>query len=134
MTRGFVPTGNHSRGFTLLEVLVAIALLAVGLLGMATLVGSVINYNQLAQHVTTATTLAQDRIEELKNTGYDNIAEGSSTEANIDALGDAGGVYNRSTEVDEDAVFQNTKTVEVTVSWDWKGNTHNVVLNTIIAR
>jgi type IV pilus assembly protein PilV len=134
MTRGFVPTGNHSRGFTLLEVLVAIALLAVGLLGMATLVGSIINYNQLAQHVTTATTLAQDRIEELKNTGYDNIAEGSSTEANIDALGDAGGVYNRSTEVDEDAVFQNTKTVEVTVSWDWKGNTHNVVLNTIIAR
>jgi type IV pilus assembly protein PilV len=134
MTRGFVPTGNHSRGFTLLEVLVAIAVLAVGLLGMATLVGSVINYNQLAQHVTTATTLAQDRIEELKNTGYDNIAEGSSTEANIDALGDAGGVYNRSTEVDEDAVFQNTKTVEVTVSWDWKGNTHNVVLNTIIAR
>jgi type IV pilus assembly protein PilV len=134
MTRGFVPTGNHSRGFTLLEVLVAIALLAVGLLGMATLVGSIINYNQLAQHVTTATTLAQDRIEELKNTGYDNIAEGSSTEANIDALGDAGGVYNRSTEVDEDTVFQNTKTVEVTVSWDWKGNTHNVVLNTIIAR
>lgn len=132
MTRSFGPTWNHSKGFTLIEVLIAIAILAVGLLGMATLAGSIISYNQLAQHITTATALAQDKIEELRGSPYDAVAEG--TESNIDASGGAGGMYNRNTEVDEDVAFQNTKTVEVTVSWIWKGNTHNVVLKTIIAR
>jgi len=134
MTRSFGPTWNHSKGFTLIEVLIAIAILAVGLLGMATLAGSIISYNQLAQHITTATALAQDKIEELKGSPYAAVAEGTVAESNIDASGSAGGMYNRNTEVDEDAAFQNTKTVEVTVSWAWKGNTHNVVLKTIIAR
>jgi type IV pilus assembly protein PilV len=134
MTKGCGPAGNYSKGFTLLEVLIAIALLAVGLLGMATLAGSIISYNQLAQHVTTASALAQDRIEELKGTAYDSVAEGTVVESSIDASGNTGGVYTRNTEVDEDAAYQKTKTIVVTVSWDWKGNTHDVVLKTIIAK
>lgn len=138
MNEGLGVTGNYSRGFTILEVLIAIAILAVGLLGMASLSGSIISYNQLAQQVTAATTLAQDKIEELSGCPYDTVAEGTVAENNIDAGADAGGMYNRSTEVAKidpgDPGYSNTKTIEVTVSWGWRGSTHNVVLKKIITR
>ena len=130
----FGTVDSDSKGFTLIEVLIAIVLLGVGLLGMASLAGSLINYNRFAHSVTIGTTLAQDKIEELRNTRYDGIVEGTVVESSIDATGNAGGTYNRKTEIDADAAFSNTKTVEVTVSWAWKGTTHNVVLKTIVAR
>ena len=128
--KGLLP--NSPAGFTLLEVLLAIAILSVALLAMATLTGSIIGYNQLADQTTTATTLAQDKIEELKNTSYDSISPG--TEPGIDASGNAGGIYDRETIASDDTPAPNMKTIEVKVKWDWKGDTHNVHLRTIVAR
>lgn len=136
MSRRFGPTENFSKGFTLLEVLVAIVILSVGLLGMASLTGSIIGYNQFADNVTTATTLAQDKIEELKNTSYDDISvdPDTVTENDIDADGNPGGIYDRETKVDNNSPATNTKTITVTVTWNWKGTAKEVVLKTIIAK
>ena len=55
-------------GFTLIEVMVSIVILAIGLLGLAPMMAISITGNAFANEATEATVLAQDRIEELKNT------------------------------------------------------------------
>lgn len=122
--KGFLP--NSPTGFTLLEVLIAIVILSVALLGMATLTASIIGYNQFADQTTTATTLAQDKMEELKNTSYSSIDDSSSP--------DTESIYTRSWIVNNDTPNDDMKTITVTVNWDWKGQTHNVVLKTIVAK
>src|SRR3989339_886074 len=70
-------------GFTSIEVIIAIMLLGVALLGLASVTVSVIRGNDFSKMVTTATTQARDKMEELKNTGatqngYDNLLAGGS--------------------------------------------------------
>ncbi len=61
------------RGFTLIEIMIAIFLLAVALLGLASVTTSVIKGNSFSQTLTTATTLAKDKMEELKATSYTDL-------------------------------------------------------------
>lgn len=124
MSKCFGPTDNASKGFTLFEVLVAIVILSVALLGTASLTGSIIGYNQLADQVTTATTLAQGKIEEFKNTNYSSIADSSGLEL----------IYSITSVVEDDIPAADMKTVTVTVSWNWKGAARDVVLKTIIGQ
>ena len=55
--KGDVFQRSHN-GFTLIEVLVAIVILSVGLLGMASLTVAIIQGNKFSNDLTTATTLA----------------------------------------------------------------------------
>ena len=55
-------------GFTLIEVMVSIVILAIGLLGLAPMMAISITGNSFANEATQATIIAQDKIEELKNT------------------------------------------------------------------
>lgn len=111
-------------GFTLLEVLVAVVLLSIGLSGVAAFTGSLMNYNQQANNVMNATTLAQDKLEELKNTSYWDVAGSSDTDS----------IFTRTWNVNSDSPAVNMKTIAVMVSWNWESKTHNVVLKTIVAK
>lgn len=124
---------KNSNGFTLIEALLAMSLLSIAVLGMFTLLHSVMGYNELAETVTTATTLAQDKIEALKNTDYSSITVGTTTETGMDENGtaDSGGIFSRSTTV-EDGTVSNVKIITTVVSWSWKGNPKDVTLKTMI--
>ena len=61
-------------GFTLIEVLVAITILAVGLLALALMQTTAIKANALSSKSTMATQLAQDRLETFKNVSFAAIA------------------------------------------------------------
>lgn len=124
-------------GFTSIEVIIAIMLLGVALLGLASVTVSVIRGNDFSKMVTTATTQARDKMEELKNTGatqngYDNLLAGGSD--TVDA------VYTRQWTVGAvgAAAPQNDQTImkkiTVTVTWTWNIWPHTVTLNTIISR
>ncbi len=63
---------NNKRGFTLLEVMISLVVIAVGLLGIAELSTSVIRGNSFSDKMTTALILAQDRLEELRNLNFNN--------------------------------------------------------------
>ena len=128
MPRCSGPNHGSSKGFTLLEVLVAIVVLSVALLGTASLTGSIIGYNQFADQVTAATTLAQGKIEELKNTDYVSIA-GSTDTQSINST-----TYSREWDVSDDSPAPDMKTITVTVGWNWKGAARDMVLRTIIGR
>ena len=115
----------NSSGFTLIEVMIAVLVLVVGLLGVAGVATTVINGNTFGKEITTATTLAQDKMEELKGMRYSNIASGSDTQ---------GSMYTRIWTSTSDSPAAGMKTIEVMVQFPWKGTTHNVTLKTIVAK
>ena len=116
---------NDSKGFTLVEVMIAILLLAVGLLSVASVATTVINGNRLSRYITTATTLAQDKIETLKDTSYANLGSDSDTQQPI---------YTRTWATTANSPATGMKTIQVTVQFPWKGTTHSVTLRTIVAK
>ncbi|MFQ5780144.1 MAG: prepilin-type N-terminal cleavage/methylation domain-containing protein [Nitrospiria bacterium] len=61
------------KGFTLLEVLIALVILSIGLLGVLGMIASSVRGNTFSQQVSIATNLAQDRIEEMKNVPFDAL-------------------------------------------------------------
>ncbi len=63
-------------GFTLIEVMVAIALLSFGILAVATMQTSAMRANSRGYRLTLATTLAQDRVEYLKTQPYTSLVIG----------------------------------------------------------
>jgi len=122
MSRLLIKRGE-SKGFTLVEVLVAIVLLSVALLALAGLQIMSIRGNSFGNHMTEAVTLAKDVMEEMKNTQWEQI-QGSTD----DPQGASGIVYHRVCSV---TPSDEIKTVTVRVTWD-NGN-HQVALVTKIA-
>ena len=61
------------KGFTLIEVLVALTILSIGILGIAGLAGTGIKSSNYSRSLTQATNFAQERLEGLMGVNYSNI-------------------------------------------------------------
>ena len=117
--------------FTLIEVMIAILILAVGMMAMALLQVTAIRGGSFANQMTQASIYGQDKIEELKNTQYGNIADGNDTIPS-DKSGN-GVTYNRTWTVAVDSPYSGSKTINLTISWTGpQGQTHNVMFSTIV--
>lgn len=126
----FKNAERNEKGFTLIEVLVAIVILSIGLLGMASLTIGIINGNKLSNDLTTATTLAQDEMEDIRRLGYSNAV--SETKAVLSSPYDE---FKREVTVADDSPAPGMKTVTVKVYWGGVSKEeHDVELKTILAR
>lgn len=70
-------------GFTLVELLVAMMVFAVGMLGLAATAGSVTRMMGGAKRQTLAATLAQSRLEKLRSSPCTTLTSGSETARGI---------------------------------------------------
>ena len=116
---------KNDKGFTLIEVMISMVILAVGVLGLAPLMVLSIYSNTYSQDLTRATAVAQDRIEQMKNAG--NFALMPYTEG-PDVID---GTYNRAVRVDDTSTDGSVPVgvyrIKVTISWtDKKGMTRSV--------
>ena len=117
---------DDESGFTLIEIMVAVFLLTIGLLGLMSVSVMVISGNSFSKTMTTATTLAKDKLEELQNTSYADITSSTSAETKET-------IYQRSWTVTANSPGTNMKTIVVVVTWPWQGQTRDVTLRSIIS-
>jgi type IV pilus assembly protein PilV len=122
-----LPVKQKDTGFTLIELLIAIVILSVGLLGMATLTGSIVKKNKFSNDLTAATTLAQDKLEDIRADGYASAA----TEAKTACTGDFS-EYQREVTVSNDTPASGMKQITVKVYWG-PSDAHNVEIKTILS-
>jgi prepilin-type N-terminal cleavage/methylation domain-containing protein len=114
--------GGESKGFTLMEVMIAIVVLSVALLALAGLQIISIRGNSFGNNMTEAITLAKDLMEEMKNEDWEQIADSSNP-----LKGASGITYQRTCSVTQTGKI---KTVTITVTWD--NDNHRVALVTKI--
>lgn len=73
-------------GFTLLEVLISLAFLSIGLLAIVSMQITAMEGNSYSNNLTIATTLAEDKLENLKRLSFNdpNLADSDSNPKDID--------------------------------------------------
>jgi prepilin-type N-terminal cleavage/methylation domain-containing protein len=77
MTTKAFRMNSLRQAFTLIEVLVAMFVLAIGLLGLAGITVVVLRSNTLAQQISQATSITTDLIERIKQVPYGNLLHGT---------------------------------------------------------
>ena len=125
---------TNQNGYMLIEALISIAIFSIGFLAVATLVLSATRNNTRGNILTQANMLARQRLEQIKNTPDITTLPRvltRSTESGIDANGDPGGIYTRTTTIEDTLNYDTSRAVEVTVNWTWQGRNRSVVLRTI---
>jgi prepilin-type N-terminal cleavage/methylation domain-containing protein len=117
---------KKGNGFTLIEVVAGLIILAIGLLAIATMQITSTKGSYFSSNVTQATIFAQDKMEYLKNLSYgdSNLSSGQHDEGII-----SGTIYSRQYHVVEDT-GNSMKTIDVTVRWTDRVN-RSISLSTI---
>ena len=103
----------NNRGFTLLEVLFALAIFSIGILAIAGMQISSINGNSAARMQTEATTLAVERLERLSALPYDHADLDPNNNNPHQATS---GSYTIVWDVTDDDPIALTKTIKIEVT------------------
>jgi len=141
----------QEEGYTLVEILIAIAILAFGLLAVATMQVTAIKTNAIARGISQGLTLGQTKVEELMNLAYsalnDTDLDGTDEDADDDGIDDDGGNFGlNDTGNDSDneepngryTIYWNvavnepvisSKTIRVIVTWTEKGKDKRITLD-----
>jgi type IV pilus assembly protein PilV len=131
LKRGITRSRN---AFTLIEVLVAIVILSVGLLGTAGLTIGIVRGNFFSQNITSATVIAKTQLEAVQNSGYTN-ANTTNFPSSAVTVSMGGASFSRTTTITDNSPAANMKTLSVTVNWNEANNAaRSVTLQTILAQ
>jgi len=116
-------------GFSLIEVMISLAILAIGVLALTELQVTVTKGNSSSSTVVTAVSLAEQKMETLKTAAYKTILAEPPT-----AVAAPGGTYTLQVIVTNNQPMLNVKTVQVIVSGADGQSTFTVPLSTVIAQ
>jgi len=102
---------SSERGLSIIETLIAVALIAIAILGSAAGTSMVIKSNKTNYVMTVAINLAQDKLEELK-ANPTALASGGPVTDSIDGV-----TFSRSWTVTNNTPMTGMKKIDVTVTW-----------------
>lgn len=127
---------RDERGFTLIEVVMASLILTIGLGIIGSITAGIIRKNFYSNRHTQAVILAQNKIEELLNDGYDSEELDEGEYENplnpVNESGDSAGVFTQSWTVQDVYPIPRAKYITSTISWqDREGEEHTVVLTAV---
>ena len=117
------------QGFTLIEVMIALVILSIALVALAGLQVSAIKGNAFSKRMTTAVSIGNEKMEQLKNSSYANILSESSIEVTRSSMN-----FTRQVTVTNNSPLPNTKTVNVMITWSDNSKSHSVPITTIISQ
>ena len=138
---------KNKKGFTLVAVLIAIVVLAVGVLAMARMQGSAAAGNAFSNQGVVALQLAEEMMDRIRvnagNPGDNPSAYNGCAGAVDPALGDCAQWQTRfqnsglsgaagTVVVTNNSPIGSTATITVTVSWNWGVVPRSVILSTIV--
>jgi prepilin-type N-terminal cleavage/methylation domain-containing protein len=108
---------KNEKGFTLLETLVGMAILAVGLLGLLALQVVAMQGNTSGFLISNATALGEQRVEELKGLSSASplLAAGNHADGTVTVQGT---VYTRSYTIQDDSPVSGVSTITMTITWN----------------
>lgn len=124
-------TRKPPASFSLIEVVIAIAILSVGLVGSMRVFPMGLRASRRAERVSRAVMAAERAIESLKLVSWDHLGAGESTSTD--------GEYEVTTAIDQPTVeglvdSASLKRVSVTVHWPQEGRSRTLVLMTYLRR
>jgi len=127
---------KNQNGFTLIEILVASVILTIGVAMIGTVITSVVKKNFLSMRHTQAVILAQNKIEELQNDGYNssNLDEGyyENPFNPVNETGDTSGVFTQLWDIEDVNPIEKAKLITSTVLWlDADGVEKEVILTAV---
>ncbi len=123
------PEGQS--GLTVAEVLVAAAILAGAMLGIAGMVPRAYQNIGIGGQITKAANLAREKMEELKNGSYDALLVRGAPDADPQPIE---GVFSRTWRIEDNGLPAGLKRITVTVSWSMGFGVREVQVMTLVAR
>lgn len=113
-------TPSSNCGFTLVEVLIASLILAIGLLAVATMISRSTLQDSRAYYMTKASMIAEEIFEEMIHAQYDEGDFKNMTDTALNTVVD-GVNYSTNCIINNDTPIKNTKEMTCVVTWNNKG-------------
>jgi type IV pilus assembly protein PilV len=124
-----VPLNN--RGFTLIEVVVAILIMMVGLLGLLATINLAMDMNTRDYMRDEAVRVGEKAMNTTKNSGYASIATGTTTQTISSNVRGVAKNYNVTTTVTQ---LPNSRQISIVVDWTYKGQTYFHGVDSVVAQ
>ena len=125
---------STEEGFTLIEIMIALVILSVGLVALAGLQVSAIKGNAFSKRMTTAVSIANEKLEKLKNSSYASIISESPIQVTITQPNQPSMAFTRQVIVVNNSPLTNMKTVNITVTWSDSLKSYLVPITTIVSQ
>lgn len=118
---------GHAAGFTLIEIMIAMAVLGLGLIALAAMQLQALRFGSSGKHVSQAAVIARVKMEEFQRLPWADVAATAWTAPvteYAEVLGEGGTVNEQAFDLSwrvADLIANRTRAIDVQVTWDEPG-------------
>ena len=123
---------SDRRGFTLVEMMIALVLFGVGMMALAQVLPNGLSVRDKARRMSVATSMAQEEVERLRNLPFNHADLGGGNHSDPDNPVD--NAFQRTWVVQNDTPVPDMKRIAVTVTFPTDSADSQAVMTTMIAR